>query len=148
MNSKGIRAIGLRITFFSAAMLLLSLLSALPASARETHVESATEDILTNEERIWLTNHPVIRLAPERSYAPFIFQDENGKLQGISVDYTALLEKKLGIKFQTMESKNLATVLDAVHLGEIDMVTSLMKTPQRSEFLFFTTPYILSLIHI
>jgi ABC-type amino acid transport substrate-binding protein len=142
MNSNGIRTIGLRIVFFSAAMLLFSLLSALPALARETHVESAAEDILTHEERIWLTNHPVIRLASERSYAPFIFQDENGKLHGISADYTALLEKKLGIKFQTMESKNLATILDAVHRGEIDMVTSLMKTPQRSEFLFFTTPYI------
>jgi hypothetical protein len=43
MNSNGIRAIGLRIVFFSAAMLLFSLLSALPALARETRVESATE---------------------------------------------------------------------------------------------------------
>jgi len=140
MNSNGIRAIGLQIVFFLAAVLLLCLLSVLPAPAGETR--GAAENILTHEERIWLTNHPVIRLAPERSYAPFIFQDENGKLKGISVDYTALLEKKLGIKFHTMESNNLAAILDAVHHEEIDMVTSLMKTPQRSEFLFFTTPYI------
>jgi ABC-type amino acid transport substrate-binding protein len=142
MNSNGIRAIGLRIVFLSAAMLLLTLLTALPASSLGTKDKSAAEDILTQEERLWLTEHPVIRLAPETYYAPFIFLDKDGKLKGISVDYIALLKKKLGIQFQTMESKNLSAILDEAQREEIDMVTSLMKTPQRSEFLLFTTPYI------
>ena len=142
MNSNGIRAIGIRIVFFAVAMLLLCLLTALPAPALGTSVESTAEDILTHEERIWLTDHPVIRLAPEQNYAPFIFLDKDGKLKGISVDYIAILEKKLGFQFQTMESNNLSAILDAAQRKEIDMVTSLMKTPQRSEFLLFTAPCI------
>ncbi len=96
----------------------------------------------TPEERIWLVDHPVIKLAPERSYAPFSFEDAAGRLQGISFDFIHLLEQKLGIRFQVLESNNLATILQKVREGEVDIVTSLMQTPERSEYLLFTKPYV------
>jgi PAS domain S-box-containing protein len=104
--------------------------------------QDAPEDILTHDERAWLGNHPGIRLAPERSYPPFIFVDTDGKLKGMSLDYMTLLEQKLGVKFQVLESTNLASILDQVRQGEADVVTSLMQTPERAEYMIFTPPYI------
>lgn len=98
--------------------------------------------LLTPEEKAWLAGHPVIRLAPESSYAPFIFLDNDGKLKGISIDYLGLLEKRLGIKFQTMAADNLSSILERARRGQVDVITSLSKTPERAEYLLFTKPYI------
>jgi hypothetical protein len=45
-------------------------------------------DILTGEERAWLTAHDgKIRLAPTPHWAPIEFFDENGRYQGMVADY-------------------------------------------------------------
>jgi PAS domain S-box-containing protein len=133
-----------RLQVVSALILagMLALLSGWTPLKEICHAQSAGPDFLTREERAWLAAHPVISLAPERNYAPFIFVDSDGALKGISVDYLSLLEKKLGIRFQMMKPDNLNVILDRVRRGEADLVTSLMKTPERSESLLFTAPYI------
>ncbi len=99
-------------------------------------------DILNAGERAWLTEHPVIRVIPERNYAPFIFVGDDGKPQGISVNYLRLIEKKLGITFVMEKGENLAEALKKVQRGQADVVTSLMKNEDRSKYLNFTSPYI------
>ncbi|MHC1743131.1 MAG: transporter substrate-binding domain-containing protein [Syntrophobacteraceae bacterium] len=100
------------------------------------------EDFLTAEERSWLAEHPHITLAPERSYPPFVFLDADDQVKGISLDYVRLLESKLGVRLQLTESMRLPAILDRARRGEVDVVTSLMQTPKRGEFLLFTKPYI------
>lgn len=141
MKSGATRKGGPGIALFRAALLILGLLSAVPATAGRPGIER-NKDFLTLGERAWLANHPVIRITPERNYAPFIFMDKDRKINGISADYITLLEKKLGIRFQMMDSKNLSLILEEVQQGKADVVTSLMKNAQRSEFLLFTAPYI------
>jgi PAS domain S-box-containing protein len=114
----------------------------LTASTWSAWAQNAQKDILTPEEISWLKDHPVIRLAPERGYAPFIFKDTDGQLKGMSIDYMNLLEKNLGVQFKLLESNNLASILEQARLREVDLVSSLMKTPERSEYMLFTTPYI------
>ncbi|MEI6126556.1 MAG: transporter substrate-binding domain-containing protein, partial [Pseudomonadota bacterium] len=99
-------------------------------------------DLLNSAERAWLILHPVIRLAPETRYAPFTFVNAEGTHQGISADYIKLLEQKLGIRFHVVESSDLEVNLNKVRQGQVDMLTSLKATPERSEFLLFTKPYL------
>ncbi|MBU2551254.1 MAG: transporter substrate-binding domain-containing protein, partial [Proteobacteria bacterium] len=60
-------------------------------SARESEID------LTAEERAFLKAHPVIRVHNEENWAPFNFFD-NGRPQGLSIDYMNLLAKRLGLK--------------------------------------------------
>jgi two-component sensor histidine kinase/ABC-type amino acid transport substrate-binding protein len=100
-------------------------------------------ELLNHEERQWLASHPVIRLAYEPGYAPITFVDARGQVKGLSVEYVQLLEKKLGIRFQIVEPHDMAINLDKVRAGEVDVLTSLMRTPERSEYLLFTKPYLI-----
>jgi two-component sensor histidine kinase/ABC-type amino acid transport substrate-binding protein len=117
------------------------LLAACLATAGGAGAASRTDDPLTREERDWLAAHPVIRIAYEPNYAPLTFADAKGQIQGISVDYVHLLEKKLGIRFQVVEPGDLAANLDRARKGKIDVLTSVMRTPERATYLLFTAPY-------
>lgn len=97
---------------------------------------------LTLEEKQWLAEHPVIRVAPETTYAPFSFVDANGAHQGISADYLNLLEEKLGIRFELQPPDDLPVNLSRAAQHEVDVLTSVKKTRERARILAFTKPYI------
>ena len=118
------------------AVLLFSLL------ALQSSYCQAQADMLTPEERDWLSRHPVIRIAPEKGYAPFIFTDSEGGCRGISVDYIRLLEQRLGVRFHMLPGSDLKDNIDKAQRGQAEILTSLMETPERSGFLLFTGPYI------
>lgn len=50
---------------------------------------------LTQEEKTWLAEHPVIRIGVMDSWPPFNFVDKNGNPQGIGADYIMSLNKRL-----------------------------------------------------
>ncbi|MFP6734460.1 MAG: transporter substrate-binding domain-containing protein [Rhodospirillales bacterium] len=60
----------------------------------------AGAEILNEEERGWLKEHPVIRFTPDPSFPPFEFFDEQGQFRGIAADYIDLIQKKLNIRFE------------------------------------------------
>ena len=85
------------VSIFACCLVLAT--AVLPAaSAIETPVS------LTPEEHSWLSEHPVIRLAPDPDFPPIEFIDEDGNYHGIAADYAALVERKLGIKFTLLMS--------------------------------------------
>ena len=57
---------------------------------------------LTPEERKWLTENPVIKVANEDDWPPFDYS-ENGRALGLTISYVDVIAKKLGIKkYQTL----------------------------------------------
>ncbi|MDD2619771.1 MAG: transporter substrate-binding domain-containing protein [Syntrophomonadaceae bacterium] len=105
--------------------------SSLPAS------EERVIDPLTPEDRKWLAAHPVIRLAPDPSFPPIEFFDENGNYSGIAADYFSLIEEKLGIKLQIVNYHSFNELLNAAKNREVDILGSLIKTPERQDYLLF-----------
>ncbi len=97
--------------------------------------------LLTDAERAWVAAHPVVRVGLESRFAPFSFVAGEDQPRGISADYLALLERELGVRFEVAATGDLATLLDAARRGEVDLLTSLMETPERASFLRFTAPY-------
>jgi len=98
--------------------------------------------ILTAEEKAWLKAHPVIRLAPDPDFPPTEFLDANGDYRGLAADYVALLQKRLGIRFQIVKPGNWAEVLKKARQKEVDVIAAVTKTPERSEYLLFSKPYL------
>ncbi len=100
------------------------------------------EIFLTTEERIWLDEHKdQIKIGYTIDYPPVEFLN-NGKYVGISADYFSLLEQKLGIKIQMVQFDNWDELMRQAKSREISGITAATKTPERSEFLDFTIPYI------
>lgn len=88
------------------------------------------------------TTGPAIRFAPEKDYPPFVFEDELGRLQGLSMDMLRALEPSLGHPLQIQEPRPLARILELAQSGEVDLISSLRPTPERSAFLSFSDPYV------
>lgn len=115
--------------------LLLMLLSDLPAWASSTVT-------LTDSQRDWLERHPQIVWAPEADYQPFIFLDAQQQPSGLSYSLLAELQKRLGLGLKSAPAAPLAELLDQARQRRIDVLTSLRPTPERTEYLAFTSAYV------
>lgn len=97
---------------------------------------------LLEEEKQWLKEHPVIRIAPAPNYPPLDFFDKFGNYKGISADYMKLIEDDLDIKFDVVRCKNWDEVLEKARNREIDLIPAAAQTPQREEYLNHTEPFL------
>ncbi|SKB41191.1 diguanylate cyclase (GGDEF) domain-containing protein [Acetoanaerobium noterae] len=99
---------------------------------------------LTSEETKWLNeNKDEIKIGYTTDYPPVEFLDDD-KYVGISADYFKLLEKKLGIDIEMVEFDNWDELIKQAKSRKISGITAATKTPERSEYLDFTVPYILN----
>ena len=107
------------------------------------HAQTATADILSQDERRWLTeNQERLVLAVETAYAPFVFLDANGRITGLAHEHMQLLEKKLGVHFRQKRFSSLDGIFSEIRSGEVHLVNAVTQTPLRSGFLAFTAPII------
>ncbi|MCG8636182.1 MAG: transporter substrate-binding domain-containing protein [Desulfobacterales bacterium] len=97
---------------------------------------------LTDEEREWLARHPVITLAPDPNWAPVEFFNDHGQYAGMTADYVALMEKRLGIKFHVLRLDSWGEVIAAATQGRIDVLPAVARTAKRSTDLLFTDVYL------
>ncbi|MCP4110967.1 MAG: transporter substrate-binding domain-containing protein [Desulfobacteraceae bacterium] len=122
-------------------LILLSVISSIIIFISYKHFNST--DPLTPEERAWLKEHDnKIKFATANDYPPFDLIDNNGTYSGLSADYIKLTEKKLGFKFKIIHLKNWDEIIEKAKLGEIDVISSVQKNPERSEYMLFTKPYV------
>jgi len=121
-----------QIAVFSAIMLFASVLFAQPDD----------ELGLTNDEKLWLKKHAVIRLATDIAWPPFEWINREMQYQGIAADYVKLIEMKLGIRFEVDKTKPWSEVVSAVKKSELDVFSCVAKNPQREKYVNFTQPYL------
>jgi len=97
--------------------------------------------LLTNDEKAWLLAHPTLNVGMDSEYAPYEWVNKNGDYVGMAVDYLHLLEKKLGIHFKIAKGKSWSEVVELAKKGEIDVLTSIVQTPERLQYFLFSEPY-------
>ncbi len=107
---------------------------------RQTTTSIAAAQWLTQEERTWLKNHPVIRVAQDPAWPPVEFADEEGNPSGMAEEYLRLIEQRLGITFQRIRGLSWQESYARMKRWDIDMTTSAAETPERAEFWAFTKP--------
>lgn len=102
------------------------------------------ELILNEEERAFLQQHPVIRVAIDPDWYPMDFVDEDGRHAGIAADYLVQLSSILGVSFQPATELDWNTAMRKLEQRELDMFAMAAATPDRLRYASFTSPYIRS----
>ena len=98
--------------------------------------------VLTAEERNWIANNPVIKLAPDPGFAPVEFLNEQGEHQGIVADYLKIIEKKTSLRFEAIPTKNWGESVRLIKSKKAHMMGLNLMTPETLAYLDFTQEYI------
>ncbi len=103
-------------------------------------VNTAYEVQFTAQERQWLRDNPIIRVAIDPDFAPYEFY-QGGQAQGIGLDYLEYMTYQYGLEFEVTHYDSWTDSLDAIRNEEADIITALVESPQRAEFMLFTPSY-------
>ncbi|MBN2232483.1 MAG: transporter substrate-binding domain-containing protein [Deltaproteobacteria bacterium] len=130
-------------------LLLLSLLilSPVPAhSARQPGaVQLPTENgIISPEERRYLDEKGGLTLCVDPDWLPYERLNRAGKHEGIAADFFNLLSTRLGIPIEVIPTGSWQATLDLARAGGCDLVSLLNENPERTEYLNFTDPLVVS----
>ncbi len=109
------------------------------ASAAFAH--HALSIALTPEEHAWLLAHPVIRVAQVADFGPFSFVNERGEVEGLNVDYLALISQETGLRFENLVTPTLDAAFESLKKRDADMVMAIGEQPARKEFMRYTRPF-------
>lgn len=106
-------------------------------------------DWLTEEERQFLIDHPVLRLAPTPHFPPFEFWEpgdnpdsqQDDKFSGVVSSYLNHFEKELGIKFELVHTETWAENLSKLKSRDIDAIGLLVPWNDR-DYVAVSKPYV------
>ncbi len=99
-------------------------------------------DIFTPEETQWLADNPVIRVSFDPGWTPIEYADESGNLQGITLDYIAEFEEISGADLAPVPAADTwADALMAIEERNADIMYMVASTPERLEYMSFTSPH-------
>lgn len=105
---------------------------------------AATEEkvVLTEQERTWLEQHPVVRFTGAANWAPVSYRTENGEYAGIAGEYLGLLAKKSGLKIEAVPAESWSDTLLLARQGKIDLVNAISIDQKRAALFDFTDAYL------
>lgn len=99
------------------------------------------QDILTYEERTWLSKNPDIFLAVEKNWDRYSFYDGYGQMNGFHIDLLEIINKNLNtnIKYKIFDSWNLA--YEAAKNQQVNGIFGLSWSPEREKYFNYTSSY-------
>ena len=97
---------------------------------------------LTPEEQAWLDSHNEIRIGLDPDWEPIEFIDAAGQHRGISSAFLSRIRNMLGVEFTFTPTLSWSQVMEEAKNGEIDLLPAITPSPERSQFLNFTQPYL------
>ena len=95
---------------------------------------------LSDEQKKWINEHPVIKVAGDNAWAPFEFRNEKGLHDGFAHDLLLTIEKLTGLTFSyttDVWDKSLSNVITK----EKDLLVATFKTKERAKKLLFSQAY-------
>lgn len=95
---------------------------------------------LTEDEKEWISDHPVIRVANELDWPPFDF-NESGVPKGLSIDHITLLAQKLGLRIEFVHGYAWTELVELFKERKIDVMPVLYKNDGRKLFTLYSEPY-------
>ena len=95
----------------------------------------------TEDELIFMENHPVIQLGVDPRFVPFEFIDEDGEHRGIAADYLSLVSEKTGLQFEVRKDLSWPEAYDLALTQRLDALPAIGKTPERERHFLFSEPY-------
>ncbi|MDH1263154.1 ATP-binding protein [Pseudomonas sp. GD03944] len=81
------------------------------------------EFVLTDEERAWITEHPVVRVGVMADVSPIEYM-QDGTLKGLSSEYLDNLARKTGLTFTYVPATPIDERIDLLLNKQIDMISA------------------------
>jgi diguanylate cyclase (GGDEF)-like protein len=101
------------------------------------------EVTLNAVELAWLDAHDnQLNMCIDPNWLPLEGIDEEGKHVGLSAEVARLFSKRAPVRFELVRTDSWTESIGAARQGKCDIFTMAMETPERSEFLNFTEPYL------
>ena len=97
---------------------------------------------LTAQEKVWINEHPDIRIGVKAALQPIEFIDEKGQHQGISSDYVQILNRRLNLNMKIVPNLSWLEVMEEVPKRGVDVLSGATKTSEREKYLNYTEPYL------
>lgn len=113
----------------------------IPSSASVTSVSGQDEFVLSETEKAWINNNPIIKVGVD-PYPPFEIIDEQGRYSGITADYLTEISASTGLQFEPVTGLNWQDLLDGASNGNLDLLAVVAESEERKQFLDFTSPYL------
>lgn len=130
-----------RLEMIAQGYRLMGVVQSIPSFEPTRYKHSALQ--LSEKEKAWLRDHPVIRVGIDQNWPPIESIDEKGRHSGVSASYLKLLEKRLGVHFEIDYSRrHWSDSIRSVQKKEIDMLSCAAITDKRRENLLFSRPYL------
>ncbi|MBN2866198.1 MAG: diguanylate cyclase [Thiotrichales bacterium] len=96
----------------------------------------------SEQELAWIKQNPTVNVAIDINWPPIEFVNEQREFSGIASGYLNYLSNKTGIKFIPATDLNWSQAVENVKSGQLDMYSAVTNTPERSEYVRFTEPYL------
>ncbi|HAS73738.1 MAG TPA: histidine kinase [Clostridiales bacterium UBA8960] len=119
----------------AALMIIILVSSTLNAFSVEGELQ------LTEDERAFIKENPVIKLAVDPTFFPYEFIDTDGTYSGIAADYLELISQKTSLEFVVPSNLTWSQAYEKTVLGELDMLSCVLKTTSRELYFNYTAPY-------
>ncbi|MEZ5759342.1 MAG: transporter substrate-binding domain-containing protein [Emcibacteraceae bacterium] len=97
---------------------------------------------LSQEEKNWLAENPVIKVAVDPAIPPVEFIDKNGQISGIAGAYLRKIEKKLNVRFEWVGNKDFNEGMSMVQNSQAQMLSAVSPSEERNKYLIFTDSYL------
>ncbi|MDF3164520.1 ATP-binding protein [Pseudomonas proteolytica] len=100
---------------------------------------------LTPEERLWIAEHPVLRVAVMTDLYAIEYMHD-GKLHGLPAEYFNEISAKLGVSFNFVPAEDLATRVAMLQQGKVDLISVIWNLGPEFSIpgLLNTIPYLIS----
>ena len=106
-------------------------------------VADTGEVALNAIERAWLEAHnSQLNMCVDPQWFPLEGIDAEGNHAGLSAEVARLFSKRAPVRFELVRTDSWKESMRAARHGRCDILTMAMKTPERSQFLNFTEPYL------
>ena len=115
----------------------------LGASARRNRTPDAGPLTFSETEQTWLAErNRRLTICVDPDWLPLEGLSEDGKHKGISADIFTLFANRANLTFTPLPADNWFESISAIKNRRCDLLSMAMETPERLEYLNFTTPYI------
>lgn len=110
--------------------------------------EPVLRPALSEQNKKWLKENPVIKVGVLRDAAPYEYVDPKGEVEGIAVSYMNILERSLGVEFQVVPLINWDEGIEMLRSGQVMALSFVSVERGQKMHLVLSVPYISSSLGI
>ena len=95
---------------------------------------------LSDEERRWIAEHPVVHVGAEYDWPPFDYVDDEGKVSGISHDYLRVIAENSGFEIAYQKGR-WQELIESFRAKKIDLLPAIGYAQEREAYVRLSEPY-------